>query len=48
MWYTDYLNDIEKVGLKSDLNLQYEIFKKRFQENPTIALKKFNKLRYTR
>jgi len=48
MWYTNYLNDIEKAELRSDLNLWYEIFKKRFQENPAVALKKLNELRYTR
>ena len=47
MWYTDHLNDIEKIELRSDLNLWYKVFKKRFQENPAIAVKKLNELRYT-
>ena len=47
MCYTDFLNDIEKTELQSDLNFWFEMLKKQFCENSAIVLRKLNELKYT-
>ena len=47
MWYTDFLNNIEKTELWFDLNFWFEMLKKQFYKNFAVALRKLNELKYT-
>ena len=47
-WYSDELNDRDKIALRVDLSQWYTALAKRFRENPMVATRKLNEVRYTR
>jgi hypothetical protein len=47
-WYSDELNDRDKIALRVDLSQWYTALAKRFWENPMVATRKLNEVRYIR